>query len=133
MSKCFVCQKEEIPSEQTVCLSCLKKISEKVYEKWKQYAAELKEQRLFDLRKCVDETAQELANLEKEKGKIIVPFEDFFELKEYKLSKWITVPDFMDDVINICPTCGKEFSMPDGTGVAYYFKYCPFCGDKIED
>jgi DNA-directed RNA polymerase subunit RPC12/RpoP len=67
------------------------------------------------------------------KRKIDISIEEFFEQVKLKPTKWIIRPDFMDDVINICPTCGKEFSMPDGTSVAHYYKYCPFCGDKMEE
>lgn len=57
----------------------------------------------------------------------------YFVSTKLRKSKWLAERDFMEDVINICPTCGKRFSMPDGTSVAQYYTYCPFCGDRMEE
>lgn len=100
------------------------------YTTWKEAALILREKLLKEMR---DKCEWLKKKIEQQKEEIDIPIGEFYESVKFKPTKWVTRPDFMDDVINICPTCGKEFSMPDGTSVAHYYKYCPFCGDKMEE
>ena len=104
-----------------------------IHTGWAEAALILREKLLKEMRNKCEQLEREIKKFEEQKGKIDIPIGEFYESVKLKPTKWITRPDFMDDVINICPTCGKEFSMPDGTSVAHYYKYCPFCGDKMEE
>ena len=97
---------------------------------WEEAVLILREKLLKEMRDKCEWLGKKI---ERQKEENNIPIEEFYESVKLEPTKWITRPDFMDDVINICPTCGKEFSMPDGTSVAHYYKYCPFCGDKMEE
>ena len=97
---------------------------------WEEAVLILREKLLKEMRDKCEWLGKKI---ERQKEENNIPIEEFYESVKLEPTKWSTRPDFRDDVINICPTCGKEFTMPDGTSVAHYYKYCPFCGDKMEE